>query len=97
MVHQYEVELDAEVTVVAKVYWGDAREKIVDYVGDLKLDALVMGTRVDDSCAIPLFSLRLVLTSHSSAYTPFMYNRNSDLGCFILETAWLLVYLAQLG
>ncbi|RHN51101.1 putative rossmann-like alpha/beta/alpha sandwich protein [Medicago truncatula] len=84
MVHQYEVELDAEVTVVAKVYWGDAREKIVDYVGDLKLDALVMGTRglgaiqryyyvVDDSCAIPLFSLRLVLTSHSSAYTPFSF------------------------
>ncbi|KEH23333.1 hypothetical protein MTR_7g075545 [Medicago truncatula] len=26
---------------------------------------------VDDSCAIPLFSLRLVLTSHSSASTPF--------------------------
>ncbi|XP_050372583.1 universal stress protein PHOS32 [Argentina anserina] len=56
--NKYEVQPDAEtvdivttaasqkeITVLVKIYWGDAREKIIEAVDNIPLSSLVMGNR----------------------------------------------------
>ncbi|XP_024533244.1 universal stress protein PHOS32 [Selaginella moellendorffii] len=42
---KYGIQPDPEFAVDGKVYYGDAREKIIEAVGDLKLNLLVLGSR----------------------------------------------------
>ena len=39
------VNFEFQISVVAKIFWGDARDKLCEAVGALKLDSLVMGSR----------------------------------------------------
>ncbi|KAL5541538.1 hypothetical protein UlMin_009248 [Ulmus minor] len=82
---KYDVPTDIDVfdnldtiTIASKLYWGDAREKILEAFEDLKLDSFVMGSRGLGTIqrTLTIRTTFIFITKNSKSYQVIIHERD---------------------